>query len=203
MAKLTTRIGVFGGTFDPPHVGHQILASEALDVLDLDKILWVLTPDPPHKTTKEMATLSERKEMVEAAIQNDDKFLFSTVDIDRPAPHYAVDTVNILHEEYPEAVLCYLMGGDSLETLPTWHDPKKLIAACDEIGVMCRPGNEPNLSDLEIVLPGISGKVRFISAPLLEISSSRIRDRIKQNRPYRYFLPGQVYKIINIQRLYR
>jgi len=203
MAKLNTRIGVFGGTFDPPHVGHQILASEALEILELDTILWVLTPDPPHKTTQEMATLSERLEMVNSAIENNETFRFSEVDIKRPAPHYALDTVNLLHNQYPDSVLCYLMGGDSLVTLPDWHKPKKLVAACDEIGVMCRPGNEPNLTQLENELPGISKKVKFISAPLLEISSSRIRNRIAQGRGYRYFLPDQVYKIIESHHLYR
>ena len=203
MAKLNTRIGVFGGTFDPPHVGHQILASEALEVLELDTILWVLTPDPPHKKTQEMATLVQRLEMVKAAIYNDDKFSFSEVDINRPAPHYALDTVNLLHNQHPNSILCYLMGGDSLVTLPTWHQPNKLVAACDEIGVMCRPGNEPNLTELENELPGITEKVRFISAPLLEISSSRIRDRIAQERGYRYFLPEKVYKFIESHHLYR
>lgn len=203
MEELSVRIGVFGGTFDPPHVGHQILASEALDRLELDQVLWVLTPDPPHKPEREMALLKDRLEMVKIAISGNDCFRLSRVDIDRPAPHYALDTVNLLHQEFPEARLCYLMGADSLATLPTWHNPRKLVAACDELGVMCRPGNEPDLSDLEKELPGIISKVRFLEAPLLEISSSRIRARIRQNRPYRYFLPEVVYRYIEAYQLYR
>ena len=104
------RLGIFGGTFDPPHMGHLILAAEARDQLALDLTIWVLTPDPPHKQGKDIASLEHRLAMVELAMADDPGFLLSHVDIDRPGPHYALDTVNLLRKEYPEDELIYLMG---------------------------------------------------------------------------------------------
>jgi nicotinate-nucleotide adenylyltransferase len=201
--RLKSRLGIFGGTFDPPHVGHQILASESIKILDLDIVLWVLTPDPPHKPLQEMAPLADRLSMVEAIVDDDRNFIFSNIDINRSPPHFADETILLLHQKYPSDTLIYLIGGDSLITLPSWHNSQKLVDACDEIGVMCRPGNEPDLVEIESQLPGIIGKIRFIPTPLLEISSSQIRKRISSERPYRYFLPDKVYKIIQTRNLYK
>ena len=95
----TQRIGIFGGTFDPPHVGHLILAMEASDQLELDRVLWVLTPDPPHKQGKKITAIETRIKMVQAAIDDDANFILSKVDINRPGPHYVLDTMRILHEQ--------------------------------------------------------------------------------------------------------
>ena len=197
-----SRLGIFGGTFDPPHVGHQILASESIMVLNLDLVLWVLTPDPPHKPLQEMAPLADRLNMVEAMVNEEKNFILSNIDINRSPPHFADETMRLLHEIYPSDTLVYLIGGDSLITLPNWHNSRKLVEACDEIGVMCRPGTEPDLDEINVQLPGINQKVRFIPTPLLEISSSRIRNRIRTKRPFRYFLPDKVYKIIQSRNLY-
>ena len=133
------RVGIFGGTFDPPHVGHLILAAEARDQLGLDRVLWVVTPDPPHKAGRTITPLLTRLDLVEAAICQDSQFEISRAEIDRPGPHYSVDTVEILARTYPQAELFYLMGGDSLHDLPTWKRPRQFIAALDGIGVMRRP----------------------------------------------------------------
>ncbi len=196
------RIGIFGGTFDPPHTGHMILAAEADDQLNLNKVLFVLTPDPPHKQGVEISPLLARMDMLQLAISGNPKFELSRVDIDRPEPQYAVDTVRILHRQYTGAELVYLMGGDSLHDLPTWHDPQGFIEACDELGVMHRPDEQINLSMLERELPGIVQKVRFVEAPLLEISSSQIRRRAAEGRPFRYYLPFPVYQYIVDHELY-
>jgi len=197
------RIGVFGGTFDPPHVGHLILAMEASDQLNLDQILWVLAPDPPHKQGKKITSINVRIRMVKAAIDDDPGFTFSYVDIDRPGPHYVLDTMNLIRNEFPDNELVFLMGGDSLHDLPKWHKPKEFILVCDKIGVMRRPGEQIDFRDLKDVLPGISNKVEFINAPLLEISSNLIRYLISSKKPYRYYLPFEVYKIIEEMHLYR
>ncbi|MDT8897401.1 nicotinate-nucleotide adenylyltransferase [Thermanaerothrix sp. 4228-RoL] len=198
-----SRLGIFGGTFDPPHVGHLILASEAADQLHLDRVLWVLTPDPPHKRGQPITPLAIRLEMVMAAIQDDPSFELSRVEIDRPGPHYAVDTLRILHDLYPEDRLIYLIGGDSLRDLPTWRQPLEFLKACDGLGVMRRPGDAVDLSYLEAVLPGLERKVMFVDAPLLEISSSQIRQRVAGGKAYRYYLPPQVYALVEKYRLYR
>ena len=197
------RIGIFGGTFDPPHVGHLILAMEASDQLNLTQILWVLSPDPPHKHGKKISSVDCRTRMVEAAIDDDQNFTFSYVDINRPGPHYVLDTMNMIRDEFPNDELVFLMGGDSLHALPLWYKPKEFILACDKIGIMRRPGEQIDFHDLKNAMPGISKKVEFIDAPLLEISSNQIRYLISSKKPYRYYLPYKVYKIIEEMHLYR
>jgi len=196
-------IGIFGGTFDPPHIGHLILAAEAQVQLDLEKVLWVLTPSPPHKRGQAITPLQHRLDMVLAAIHDNPLFELSRVDIDRPAPHYSVDTVRLIREIYPGKGVIYLMGGDSLRDLPTWHQPRQFLEACHALGVMPRPGETIDLRDLEKALPGISQKVRFIETPLLDIASSEIRQRVAAGGHFRYFLPPEVYKIIQERGLYR
>lgn len=198
-----SRIGIFGGTFDPPHIGHQILASEAADQLDLDLVLWVLTPDPPHKPDQTITPLQVRIWMVDAAIRGNPDFELSRVEIDRPAPHFAVDTVNLLREQYPAANLIYLIGGDSLRDLPTWHTPQAFVNACDQLGVMQRPGEQADLPELEAIIPGLTEKIRFIDTPLIEISSAKIRSQVGLGMHYRYYIPEEVYRIIVSQRLYQ
>ncbi len=151
-----TRLGIFGGTFDPPHVGHLILATEAQYQLQLERVLWVLTPYPPHKAGQSISPVDERFELLSASLEGNPDFELSRVDLDRPPPHYAVDTVALLRKTYPAAELVYLMGGNSLADLPTWHTPQAFVQACDEIGVMQRPGRAYNLPDLEVILPGLT-----------------------------------------------
>ena len=196
------RVGVFGGTFDPPHLGHLILAAEALYQLRLDRLLWVLTQDPPHKHGHMIRPWEERFEMVRLEIDEDPAFELSRVDIDRPGPHYAVDTMSILAQQIPGAELFYLIGGDSLCDLPTWHEPRRFLQSCAGLGVMPRPGDSINLDALESVLPGISARVHFITTPLLEISSTDIRQRITDGRPFRYYLTPLVYQYIRKTNLY-
>lgn len=196
------RIGIFGGTFDPPHVGHQILADEAVAQLNLDRLLWVLTPDPPHKQGQMITGLDCRLEMVKAATANNSAFELSRVDIDRHGPHYAVDTVQIIKEQFPSAELFYIIGGDSLHDLPSWYHPQQLLAEVDGLAVMHRPGDEIDLRLLEEKLPGIGAKIRYIDAPLLEISSRQIRERISAGEGYRYYLPPAVLTIIQRENLY-
>jgi nicotinate-nucleotide adenylyltransferase len=197
------RLGIFGGTFDPPHVGHLILATEAQYQLQLERVLWVLTPWPPHKAGQPITPVEERLELLYASLDGNPDFELSRVDLDRQPPHYAVDTVELLHKTHPSAELVYLMGGDSLRELPTWHTPQAFVRACDEIGVMERPGREFNLPELEQILPGLSERVRFIEAPLLEISSTRLRHRIADGEPCRYYFLPAVYRLIEERRLYR
>jgi nicotinate-nucleotide adenylyltransferase len=196
-------IGIFGGTFDPPHLGHLILAAEAYDQLGLDSLLWVLTPDPPHKQGQQISGAEVRLQLVQAAICDNPRFELSRVDLDRPGPHFAVDTVRLLAKSFPQAEMIYLIGGDSLHDLPTWRLPLELVNEVDAFGVMRRPGDAVDLTHLEQELPGLTDKVRFVVAPLLEISASQIRQRIKTGRPFRYFLPQSVYDTIVASGLYQ
>jgi len=197
------RIGLFGGTFDPPHLGHLILASEAQDQLELTRLLWTLTPEPPHKQDHPVTSVEHRLAMVNLAIEDNPFFELSRVELDRPGPHYTLDTVKIVAEQNPDAEVVPIIGGDSLHDLPTWHRPKELLYACHWVGVMRRPGESANLEELEIELPGISSKVHYVDAPLLEIASREIRNRVATGRPFRYYLPPPVYEYIEQHHLYQ
>ena len=197
------RIGIFGGTFNPPHLGHLILAMEACDQLQLDRLLWMLTPDPPHKLHLTITPVETRLELLKAAINHEPKFEISTLEMKRPAPQYAVDTIREVKERFPGVELYYLIGGDSLHDFPEWYHPRQIIDMTEGLGVMRRPGDQIDLSLLEQQLPGLTGKLRFVEAPLLEISSRQIRQRIAQGRAVKYYLPEPVFKLIEKLQLYK
>lgn len=197
------KIAVLGGTFDPPHFGHLILANEALSQLKIDQVLWVLTPFPPHKKRRKITALSHRQRMLELAIQGNPRFILSKVDIDRQPPHYAVDTMKLLRQQSPEDEYYYLMGMDSLNDLPTWHTPVEFVSHCHHIVVMLRhheEGNEP-VSDADIT--GLRSKLMFLKTPIIQISGTDIRSRVKRGKPYRYFVPENVYQYIQENHLYQ
>jgi nicotinate-nucleotide adenylyltransferase len=197
------RLGVLGGTFDPPHIGHQILADEAIHNMQLDQVLWVLTMIPPHKKMEEITSLDHRINMVTKTISGDERFKFSRVDIDRDPPHYAVETMKILKKESPQDEFYYLMGLDSLNDLSTWHRPVDFIAICDGIIVMQRLGETIDVTKLEDEVPGVRQKLHILNTPLVEISSTDIRKRVKTGAPYCYYLPREVCKYIRESNLYR
>lgn len=200
---MAESIGVFGGTFDPPHIGHLILAAEALSQLQLDRVLWVVTPEPPHKPNQPITNVYQRIEMTRRVIANNAGFELSTIESDRPGPHYTLDTIDLLQIRNPTSRLVLLIGGDSLRDLPTWNRPEELVTAVHSFGVMRRPGAEFDLSTLEESLPGLKNKLRFFETPQLEISSSSIRERIANKGHYRYYLPADVYDFIQKNRIYR
>jgi nicotinate-nucleotide adenylyltransferase len=200
---MTEKIGVFGGTFDPPHLGHLILAAEALDQLKLSRVLWVLTPVPPHKLDQTITALEHRLAMTQLMLDDYPEFELSRVEIDRPGPHYMLDTVRVIKNQFPAAEVLLLMGGDSLRDLRTWHRPKELLSICQGLGVMRRPNDTIDLDELEEILPGISKKVLFVDSPLLEISSRDIRRRVSEGRAFRHYLVSSVFDYIQTQNLYR
>jgi len=197
------KIGLFGGTFDPPHLGHMILASEAFSQLQLDRLLWILTPSPPHKQNQVLTSTEHRLAMVKLAIQDNPNFQLSSLELDRPGPHFTIDTVIMIAEQYPNTDIIPIIGGDSLRDLPSWRRPKDLVDACHRIGVMRRPGHPEDLATLEIQIPGISSKIQFVDAPLLEIASRSIRNRITEGRPFQYYLLPSVYEYILTHHLYK
>jgi nicotinate-nucleotide adenylyltransferase len=162
-----------------------------------------VTPDPPHKQDQSITSLEHRLAMVKLAIQDDPAFELSDVELSRPGPHYTVDTIKLLARENPNAQIVPIIGGDSLNDLPTWHQPGELVYAAHWVGVMRRPGEKTNLEALERKLPGISSKVHYVDAPLLEIASREIRERAAAGKPFRYYLPESVYEYIERHHLYQ
>jgi nicotinate-nucleotide adenylyltransferase len=198
-----TRIGIFGGTFDPPHIGHLILASEAADQLQLSRLLWMLAPDPPNKLDQPITPFQHRLEMLKRMIADNPVFEISYLEINRPGPHYTIDTVKLFAEQEPDADIILLLGGDSLRDLPTWRLNTELVAAVFKIGVMRRPGDSFDMPALEEKIPGLTDKVVFIDALIQHLSSSEIRRRIKDGEVYRYYVLPSVYDYIESNRLYR
>lgn len=197
------RIGVYGGTFDPPHNGHIFLAREALNQLVLDRVLWVLTPNPPHKTGQEISPLADRLAMLELALENQAGFQASMIDIDRPPPHYAVDTLHLLRYTHLDAALVYLIGADSLRDLPRWKRPAALVKAVDEFGVLRRHGAEPDLPMLIARFPALANKIRWIDAPLQDIAASRLREMAGNPEALLHFMPANVAAYIADHHLYQ
>lgn len=196
------RIGVFGGTFDPPHLGHLILAEAAREQLALERVLWVVAGQSPLKLDRESSPVTLRIEMIEAAIASHPAFFVSRADVDRPGPHYSVDTLDVIAGEYPGADLYFIMGEDSLRDLPGWHRPRDFIAKC-RLAVFQRPGVETDLSELETVTPGVTARVRWVSAPQFEIASSELRRRLQAGQSIRYLVPDAVRELIKRNALYR
>jgi nicotinate-nucleotide adenylyltransferase len=194
-------LGILGGTFDPPHNGHLALAGESLRQLPLARVLWVLTPDPPHKDDR-ITPYPLRREMLQAAIAGYADFELCEVEAERRGPHYMVDTLRILHKRLPDADFTLLLGGDSLRDMLRWHRPKQLIRLCT-LAVLRRPGARANLSRLEKFVPGIARKTTTIHAPPMDISSTGIRRRIQQGRGITGQVPEAVEEIIRKNGLYR
>lgn len=197
------RIGLFGGTFDPPHIGHIVLASEAKYQLKLDTVFWILTPDPPHKTGQVISDSTIRTRMVKQAIVRYPEFTFSDLEFQRPGPHYAVDTVRLFRSRFPEAELFYLIGGDSLNDLPEWHDPSGFVSECDAIITMMREGEIPDWQKLDSDLPELRKKTSFLNTPIIGISSHAIRDRVHNDQTWRCYVDAGVEAIIMDHQLYK
>ena len=199
---MVDMIGVFGGTFDPPHHAHYALAKAAYQNLRLKKVLWVPTSIPPHKSIGAEAAIEHRLGMVDALIDPEPEFEVSLVDVDRPPPHYTYRTMELLHEEHP-GPLIYLMGSDSLRDLPSWKLPIRFLDACDQIGVMERPAIDHDLDVLESQLPGLRKKIVMFQAPSLEISARDIRRRKREGLPYQHLVDPRVGVYIEEHNLYR
>ena len=197
-----SRIGVFGGTFDPPHLAHLILADEARYQLELTRVLWVLTPNSPLKFDRQISPWEDRYELLTAALRDNPGFEISRVDIDRPAPHYTYETLKLIAQEHPDQEIVFLMGSDSLDDLLKWKKPHEILSVSRKIGVMRRPGVDIDLNYLEREIPHLQEKIFWIESPLIEISGSEIRSRLKSKKPVRYFLPPEVHKIIKTKKYY-
>lgn len=141
--------------------------------------------------------------MLALVLGDDPRFSLSRIEVDRPGPHYSVDTVHLLAEQNSEADLVFLMGGDSLRDLPAWRSPVELVAACAEIGVMRRPDDDFDLPALEEKIPGLTAKVRFMDVPMLDISASEIRRRIAAGLDVRDRLHPEVHTYIQKHGLYQ
>ncbi len=200
------RIGVLGGTFDPVHYAHLALAEEVYCALKLARVVFVPAGQPPHKMGYHVTPVGQRVQMLEQAIAANPHFALSLVDVRRAGPSYTVDTLRLLREEWgARAELYFVIGGDSLRDLPTWHDPAGVIAQATIVALM-RPGYseiERSSSELAARLPGIEKRLLTLEGPRMDISSTDLRQRVAEGRPIRYRTPEGVEKYILRHGLYR
>jgi nicotinate-nucleotide adenylyltransferase len=190
-----------GGTFDPPHIVHLVLAEFALDALRLDRLWFVPAADPPHKDGTRTAA-EHRLAMLRLSIQDRPEFEIARVDLDRPGPHYSVDMLRLLTAEHPDADFYFVMGGDSLRDLPTWSRPAELLRLCHLV-VMGRPDVAIAPDMHEDVLPGLRERVILIDSPMLGFSSTDIAARLRAGKSARYLVPDAVLSYIQAHGLYR
>jgi nicotinate-nucleotide adenylyltransferase len=198
---LITRLGILGGTFDPPHFGHLILAEAALAQLQLDQVLFAPVGRQPLKQDRASAASGHRARMVELAIADQPRFALSRADLDRPGPHYTVDLLAILQQQYPEAALWFILGEDSLGDLLRWRDPAHVIQLA-RLAVLRRPGYEPDWPALERLLPGLHTRIDWIERAAIDISASDIRQRVQRGLPITPFAPARVIDYIVTHHLY-
>ncbi len=195
------KLGIFGGTFNPPHLGHLILAETAANDLELDRVFFVPAGKPPHKTDIPLAPAEHRLAMVKLTTAHNIRLVVSGIDMDRPGPHYTVDMVSLLQDHYPTADIYFLMGSDSLRDLLSWHQPDELMHMA-KLVVMQRPSIYPDLSSLSRQLPGLLEHVYFLDAPEIQISSSAIVQRLKKGQSIRYRVLDSVLAYLMEHKLY-
>ena len=202
--SVSKKIGILGGTFDPIHVAHLIGAELVREALALDKIFFVPAADPPHKQGIEKTPALHRRTMVELAIAGNPYFELCSVDLDRPGPHYSTETVGLIRaQSQVSAERCFfIMGGDSLVDLPTWHEPQTLLNLC-RLAVIHRPGYEPDLDQLTDQLPGLETRLDWVEMPLIDIAARTIRADHRAGRSIRYRMVDDVWAYIRQHRLYQ
>jgi nicotinate-nucleotide adenylyltransferase len=184
------RIGLLGGTFDPPHMGHLVMASEARWQLGLDRVLLVPARQPPHKPAGPDLPGKDRARLIELAIADDPWLELSRLELERPGPSYTVETLAAVRRAEPDAALWFVLGADQLLGLPTWREPER-IAELARLAVVPRGGH--GREELEAAAEEIApGRVDWVLAPEIGISSSQVRRRIATGRPIRYLVPGPV-----------
>ncbi len=197
------RIGILGGSFDPPQIGHLILAEYSREALDIDHVLFVPVADHPVKRGELRLPVVHRLAMLGLAINDNPNFSISRVDIDRNGPHYSADTVKLIREQYPRADLYFVMGGDNLRALPTWERAPELYRCC-RLAVMKRADEDITPDMHDDVLPGLSDMVDIVDVPMLSVwlSSTVVVSRLRAKRSVRYLVPDAVLAYIHDNDLY-
>jgi nicotinate-nucleotide adenylyltransferase len=196
-----TRIGILGGTFNPPHVGHLICGQEALIQLELDRILMIPARVPPHKEVDEDPGPLHRLELCRRAVSGDERFEVSGLEMEREGPSYTVDTLSELHTIAPHNELYLIVGGDVAAGLGAWREPEKVLSLAT-LAIARRRGTSQKAIDA--ALSDISGgeRARFFRMPRIGISSTEIRERVQRHESIKYLVPDPVASYIDEHQLY-
>ncbi len=196
-------LGVFGGTFDPPHYGHLALAETARVQLGLDEVLFVPAGAPPHKLDHRLSPPEVRAALVEAAIADNPAFTLCRVDLDRPGPHYTVEMLRLLRRRFPRVEQWYfLMGEDSLRDFPTWREPARILEMAT-LAVMPRPQMAADVEAVLARLPALRGRFLWLDVPPVYFAATDLRRRVRVGLPLRHLVPPAVEQQIAERQLYR
>jgi nicotinate-nucleotide adenylyltransferase len=196
------RVGLFGGTFDPPHLGHLVLAECARDRLGLDEVRFIPAGQPPHKRSHPVSPCARRVAMVRLAVRGNPAFVVSTLEARRRGPSFTIETLRRVASETPRARLYLLMGADSLDEFPTWREPEAILSLAT-LAVAGRPGaaraarRRPKGALLR------RGRIAWLDNAEIDVSSSRVRARVRAGHSVRYLVPDAVAAYIARHRLYR
>lgn len=200
------RIGIFGGTFDPIHLGHLIVAEQCQEQARLDEVWFLVAARPPHKGRSPLTPFDRRRDMIELAIAGNPRFRVSDVENQRPGPSYTADTLTELRRARPEVDWHLILGADSVADLPHWYDPIRIVAQAALL-VVTRPGWElPSVERLREALrlpPEQPLRLAPVDSPLIDISSRDLRRRVAEGRSIRYLVPSAVAAYIADKKLYR
>lgn len=192
-----TRVGVFGGTFDPPHIGHLIVAQDVVEALALDVLMWMPAREPPHKERQSITPADARLELTRAAVGSDERFQVSEVEMERDGPSYTVDTLRRLRQTLPRAALHLVVGADQFQAFSSWREPEE-IGRLASIAVMDREGaGVTPTGSSESPVPHT-----LVPVTRIDISSTDVRARVRGKRSIRYLVPATVRRIIEAKRLY-
>lgn len=191
------KLGIFGGAFNPPHIGHLIVAESVRDQLQFEKILFVPSANPPNKHDRSVAPAADRLHMTGLAVQGNNAFALSDIETQRGGISYTIDTVNTLIAQHPKARLSLIIGADNLLEFDTWRSPEDILSKVDLVA-MTRPG-----FTLEGDNRRFSKFVTFVHVPQIGISGTEIRRKVKMGRTIRYLVPQAVQEFIIRRNLYR
>ena len=202
---MTKRVGIFGGTFDPIHCAHLILAEHSWEQFQLDTILMMPCAVPPHKEDREITPAFHRSRMVQLAIEDNNHFKLSNFEIEREGVTHTADTVRLLKEEHPECEYFFILGADSLFYIDTWYHPDQILG---QIPIIAAVRGDADQEDLKKQIVSLkerypASQIALLDTPHIEISSTMIRENIRQGKTIKYYVPKYVEKYIYQQKLYQ
>ncbi len=195
------RIGILGGTFNPPHLGHLICAQEAYLQLELDRVTLIPARIPPHKPVEDEPGPEHRLELCRVAVGDDERFDVSDVEVARVGPSYMVDTLELLDSRVPESELFLIVGGDIAAGLPKWREPQRVLSFAT-LSVAGRRGTSRAEVDEALRALAGAGRARFFQMPTIGISSTALRRRVRAGQTIKYYVPDAVVTYIGRHRLY-